>query len=96
MRSRTIRFAAMAASVLVFMGCNEKTTSIKTLLDDPARFDGQTVRIAGEVREAAGALGFGRRRPDREAARHTMSKLLRGLAAGWGAKKLGGNFDIFR
>jgi len=59
MRSRTVRFAAMAASVLVFMGCNEKTTSIKTLLDDPARFDGQTVRIAGEVREAAGALGFG-------------------------------------
>ncbi|MEX2156073.1 MAG: hypothetical protein WD773_04455 [Gemmatimonadales bacterium] len=47
------------ATALVFMACNEKTTSIKTLLDDPARFDGKTVRIAGEVEGAVGALGFG-------------------------------------
>lgn len=47
------------ATALVFMACNEQTTSIKTLLDDPARFDGKTVRIAGEVEGAVGALGFG-------------------------------------
>ena len=46
-------------TALVFMACNEKTTSIKTLLDDPARFDGKTVRIAGEVQGSVGALGYG-------------------------------------
>ena len=34
-------------------------TPIKTLLDDPARFDGQFVRIAGTVGLSAGALGYG-------------------------------------
>jgi hypothetical protein len=47
------------AAVLMFMACNEKTTSIKALLDDPARYDGKTVRIAGEVQGTIGALGFG-------------------------------------
>jgi len=46
-------------AALAFMACNEKTTSIKTLLDDPGRFDGQTVRIAGEVQQSVGALGYG-------------------------------------
>ena len=32
---------------------------ISELLDDPARFDGQTVRIAGEVQESIGMLGVG-------------------------------------
>jgi hypothetical protein len=59
MRRFASRFAVVTASMFVLLGCNEKTTSIKTLLDDPARFDGQTVRVAGEVSEAAGALGFG-------------------------------------
>jgi hypothetical protein len=35
------------------------TTEIKTLLDDPARFDRQTVRIAGTVDGSAGILGYG-------------------------------------
>lgn len=46
-------------AALTFMACNEKTTSIKTLLDDPGRFDGQTVRISGEVQQSVGALGYG-------------------------------------
>ncbi|HXM37193.1 MAG TPA: hypothetical protein VN908_00885 [Gemmatimonadales bacterium] len=46
-------------TALVFMACNEKTTPIKTLLDDPGRFDGKTVRIAGEVQGSVGALGYG-------------------------------------
>jgi hypothetical protein len=49
-------FVAMA---LAFMACNEKTTSIKTLLSDPGKYDGQTVRIAGEVENSIGALGYG-------------------------------------
>jgi hypothetical protein len=32
---------------------------INELLDDPSRFDGEKVRIAGEVTESVGALGLG-------------------------------------
>lgn len=56
---RLSRGVLFFTTALVFMACNEKTTAIKTLLDDPARFDGKTVRIAGEVEGAIGALGFG-------------------------------------
>jgi hypothetical protein len=45
-------------TVLLLRGCGG-TTPIKELLDDPARFDGKTVRIAGEVQQSVGALGFG-------------------------------------
>ena len=44
---------------LAFMACNTKTTSIKTLLSDPGKYDGKTVRIAGDVDQSIGALGFG-------------------------------------
>jgi hypothetical protein len=44
---------------LAFVACNEKTTSIKSLLSDPGKYDGKTVRIAGEVQNSIGALGFG-------------------------------------
>jgi hypothetical protein len=44
---------------LAFMACNKKTTSIRTLLSDPGKYDGQTVNIAGEVQGSIGALGFG-------------------------------------
>jgi hypothetical protein len=49
---------AVAALVLGLTAC-PGTTPIKQLLDDPSRFDGKTVRIAGEVTQAAGLLGFG-------------------------------------
>jgi hypothetical protein len=32
---------------------------IRELLDDPGRYDGQTVRIAGEVTQSIGILGYG-------------------------------------
>ena len=48
----------LATAALLFLSC-KGATSIKTLLDDPGRFDGQTVRIVGEVRGSVGALGFG-------------------------------------
>jgi hypothetical protein len=47
------------AAALAVMACNEKTTSIQTLLSDPGKYDGKTVRITGEVQQAIGALGYG-------------------------------------
>ena len=44
--------------LLLVLGC-PGTKKIKELLDDPAKYDGQNVRVAGEVKEAAGVLGFG-------------------------------------
>lgn len=46
------------AAVVIALSCGG-TTPIKTLLDDPQRFDGKTVRIAGQVQGSVGALGFG-------------------------------------
>jgi hypothetical protein len=55
-----------ALVVLLFLSCKANTiaparpvTSIKTLLDDPSRYDGKTVRIAGEVHSAVALLGYG-------------------------------------
>ncbi len=45
-------------TLLLLRGCGG-TTPIKTLMDDPDRFDGKTVRIIGEVQQSVGALGFG-------------------------------------
>jgi len=50
-------FLGMAA-VLVLRGCGG-AVPIKTLLDDPPRYEGKTVRIAGEVKGSMGALGYG-------------------------------------
>ena len=50
---------AVLGVVLAFMSCNTKTTSIKNLLSDPGKYDGKTVRVAGQVEQAIGALGFG-------------------------------------
>lgn len=46
------------ATLLLVRSC-AGVTPIKTLMDDPARFDGKSVRIVGEVQEAVGALGVG-------------------------------------
>lgn len=49
-------------SVLVLTllaGCKSGVTEIKTLLDDPAPFDKQTVRVAGAVGSSIGVLGYG-------------------------------------
>lgn len=45
--------------VLAFIACKEKTLSIKALLADPGKYDGKTVKIAGQVDQSIGALGFG-------------------------------------
>ncbi len=57
---RTLIVAALLGVALV-AGCkgNVQVTPIKTLLDDPSRFDKQTVRIAGNVTKSLGILGYG-------------------------------------
>ncbi|HXI33261.1 MAG TPA: hypothetical protein VNH63_04205 [Gemmatimonadales bacterium] len=55
---RSARPLLAAIAALLFLSC-KGTTPIKTLLDDPSRFDGQTVRISGDVQGSLGALGYG-------------------------------------
>jgi hypothetical protein len=49
----------VAIAVLSLAGCKGGATPIKTLLDDPGRFDKQTVRIAGTVGSSIGVMGYG-------------------------------------
>jgi hypothetical protein len=48
-----------AVTALLVTGCAAPTMSIKTLLDDPPRFDGKAVKIEGDVESPVGALGTG-------------------------------------
>ena len=57
------RLATLAVVFALVAGCTS-TTSIKTLLDDPGRYDGKTVRMAGDVTSAVGVLGYGAYRLD--------------------------------
>lgn len=45
-------------------GCKGGATDIKTLLDDPGRYDGTVVRVAGKVTTSVGLLGYGAYRVD--------------------------------
>lgn len=47
-----------AGTMLLLAGC-AGVTPIGELLDNPARYDGKTVRVEGEVKESAGGLGLG-------------------------------------
>ncbi len=55
--------AAVAAVAAVVPACRG-TMSIQSLLDDPGRYEGETVRVKGEVTRAFGALGQGAYRID--------------------------------
>ena len=56
---RSVRwYAAAAALFLLAAGC-AKTIPIKDLLANAAGYDGKTVQVAGTVKSAAGALGYG-------------------------------------
>jgi hypothetical protein len=48
----------LAGALLFLAGC-AGITPIGELLDNPAKYDGKTVRVEGEVRESAGGLGLG-------------------------------------
>ena len=45
-------------AALMLSGC-ASVTPIGELLDDPGHYDGETVRVEGEVQGAVGALGVG-------------------------------------
>lgn len=53
-----VRLGRLVALLLV-SGCATTPTPIKTLLDDPRRFDGEDIRIVGDVESPLGALGRG-------------------------------------
>jgi hypothetical protein len=55
---RLAAFVPIAGALLVLAGC-AGITPIGELLDNPARYDGKTVRVEGEVKESAGGLGLG-------------------------------------
>ena len=62
LRSRSLLLLAATLVVSALVGCKAsdiQTTPIQTLLDDPSRFDKQTVRIAGTVTRSLGILGYG-------------------------------------
>jgi len=62
LRGNAVRTLFAGALLLAFSaGCKgrDDVTSIKTLLDDPSRFDHQVVRVAGEVGRSLGVLGYG-------------------------------------
>ncbi len=60
MKPRTLALAGASFALALLLGCKGGgVTSIKTLLDDPTRFDKTTVRIAGTVGKAVGVLGYG-------------------------------------
>jgi len=49
---------SLLLGTLAVAGCKD-TTPIKDILDDPARFGTETLRIQGEVKESVGVLGSG-------------------------------------
>lgn len=58
--SRLFALTAVLLTVALLSGCKGGgATKIKTLLDDPTRFDKTTVRVAGEVTRSLGILGYG-------------------------------------
>jgi len=58
LRPRSTRLFVVAVTLLALAGC-KGTTPIKDLLDNPAAYEGKTVRVAGTVKETAGILTYG-------------------------------------
>jgi len=62
MRIHWKRLLPLVCAAGLFAGCKDtqlQIDSIKTLLDDPTRFDHQQVRVAGDVTRSLGILGYG-------------------------------------
>jgi hypothetical protein len=49
---------AVAGALLLLAGC-AGVTPIGELMNNPAKYDGKTVSVEGEVRQSAGGLGLG-------------------------------------
>jgi hypothetical protein len=52
-------YLAALAVFLLAAGCNSQTIPIHDLMANTAGYDGKTVQVAGTVKSAAGALGYG-------------------------------------
>ncbi len=63
---RSLSLLALAFALAVgALACKDtRVTTVKQLLDDPAMYDGKVVRVAGDVTEAIGVLGYGGYRLD--------------------------------
>jgi len=57
-KTRCVLVLAALLSLALIDGC-KNTVTIKSLLDDPPRYDRQTVRVAGTVGRSIGVLGYG-------------------------------------
>jgi hypothetical protein len=55
---RSFRLLAAPLALLVLVGCSG-VTPINELLANPSKYEGETVRIEGEVTGGVGALGVG-------------------------------------
>lgn len=55
---RPASIVLLAGALLFLAGC-AGVTPIGELLDNPAKYDGKTVSVEGEVKESAGGLGLG-------------------------------------
>jgi len=63
LRPRFTRLLLIAITLLALAGC-KGATDIRKLLDNPAEYEGKTVRVAGTVKESAGILNYGAFRLD--------------------------------
>jgi len=55
----SVTLAGVSLALALLAGCQSGVTPIKTLLDDPARFDKKTVSVIGTVSHSIGVLGYG-------------------------------------
>ena len=54
-----VLLCSLVSVTLLAVGCTEKTIPIRDLAANSAGYDGKTVQVAGTVKSAAGALGYG-------------------------------------
>jgi hypothetical protein len=87
-RFRAVASALLWVALVLAVGCKGGVTPIEDLLDDPSRYEGQTVRIAGTVESAMGVLGYGAYRVNDGTGKLTV------LTTGGGAPREGAEVGV--
>lgn len=77
-----------AVALLILLAGCAGTTRIGTLLDDPSQFDGEQVRVRGQVTEALGLAGAGGYRLDDGTGTLTV------VSEGGGAPRRGADVEV--